>query len=73
MSERIGKLRWEIQKPYPQLMVGDGERFWIYDQELAQVTVKKMGQAIGSTPQWARCCSARASLRSEREVLRFMG
>jgi len=47
---RPGKLRWEIRKPYPQLMVGDGERFWIYDQELAQVTVKKMGQAIGSTP-----------------------
>lgn len=47
---RPGKLRWEIKKPYPQLMVGDGEKFWIYDQELAQVTVKKVGQAIGSTP-----------------------
>ncbi|MBS1190467.1 MAG: Outer rane lipoprotein carrier protein LolA [Rhodocyclaceae bacterium] len=47
---RPGKLRWEIQKPYPQLMVGDGNRFWIYDPELKQVTVKKMGQAIGSTP-----------------------
>lgn len=47
---RPGKLRWEIIKPYPQLMVGDGEKFWIYDQELAQVTVKKTGQAIGSTP-----------------------
>ena len=30
-------------------------------------------QAIGNTPHWARCCSVRASLRSEREVLRFMG
>ena len=47
---RPGKLRWEIKKPYPQLMVGDGDKFWIYDQELAQVTVKKVGQAIGSTP-----------------------
>lgn len=47
---RPGKLRWEIIKPYPQLMVGDGEKFWIYDQELAQVTVKKTGQALGSTP-----------------------
>jgi len=47
---RPGKLRWEIVKPYPQLVVGDGERFWIYDQELAQVTVKKAGQALGSTP-----------------------
>jgi outer membrane lipoprotein carrier protein len=47
---RPGKLRWDIQKPYPQLMVGDGDKFWIYDPELKQVTVKRMGQAIGSTP-----------------------
>ncbi len=47
---RPGKLRWEILKPYPQLMVGDGDKIWIYDEELAQVTVRKVGQAIGSTP-----------------------
>lgn len=47
---RPGKLRWEITKPYPQLMVSDGEKFWIYDQELAQVTVKKTGQAMSGTP-----------------------
>lgn len=50
LISRPGKLRWEILKPYPQLMVGDGEKFWIYDPELRQVTVKKMGQALGSTP-----------------------
>lgn len=47
---RPGKLRWEIVKPYPQLMVGDGEKFWIYDRELAQVTIKKAGKALGGTP-----------------------
>lgn len=47
---RPGKLRWEILKPYPQLMLGDGERFWIHDPELKQVTVRKAGQAIGSSP-----------------------
>lgn len=47
---RPGKLRWEIQKPYPQLMVGDGDKFWIYDPELKQVTIRKAGQAIGSSP-----------------------
>ncbi len=47
---RPGKLRWEIHKPYPQLMVGDGEKFWIYDPELRQVTVRKAGQAIGGSP-----------------------
>lgn len=47
---RPGKLRWEIQKPYPQLMIGDGDKFWIYDPELKQVTIRKVGQAIGATP-----------------------
>lgn len=47
---RPGKLRWEILKPYPQLIVGDGEKIWIHDPELQQVTVRKAGQAIGSSP-----------------------
>lgn len=47
---RPGKLRWEIRKPFPQLVVGDGEKIWIHDQELQQVTVRKAGQAIGSSP-----------------------
>ena len=47
---RPGKLRWEIQKPYPQLVVGDGEKIWIYDPELKQITVRKAGLAIGGSP-----------------------
>ncbi|HEX6734822.1 MAG TPA: outer membrane lipoprotein chaperone LolA [Azonexus sp.] len=47
---RPGKLRWEIRKPYPQLVIGDGEKIWIYDSELQQVTVRKAGQAIGGSP-----------------------
>lgn len=47
---RPGKLRWEILKPYPQLIIGDGEKIWIYDQELQQVTVRKAGQAISGSP-----------------------
>jgi outer membrane lipoprotein carrier protein len=47
---RPGKLRWEIQKPYPQLIVGDGEKVWIHDPDLQQVTVRKAGQAIGGSP-----------------------
>jgi len=47
---RPGKLRWDIQKPYPQLIVGDGEKIWIYDTELKQITVRKAGQAISGSP-----------------------
>ena len=47
---RPGKLRWEILRPYPQLVVGDGERIWIHDPDLQQVTVRKAGQALGASP-----------------------
>ena len=47
---RPGKFRWAYQKPYEQLIVGDGERFWLHDVELNQVTVKKLDAALGSSP-----------------------
>jgi outer membrane lipoprotein carrier protein len=47
---RPGKFRWSVDKPYRQLVVGDGERVWIYDEDLNQVVVRRMGTALGSTP-----------------------
>ena len=47
---RPGKFRWIYQKPYEQLILGDGEKFWMYDKELNQVTVKKIDAALGSSP-----------------------
>ena len=47
---RPGKFRWAVDKPYRQLVVGDGERVWIYDEDLNQVVVRKVGEALGSTP-----------------------
>lgn len=48
--KRPGKFRWSYQKPYEQLIVGDGARFWLYDADLNQVTVKKLDAALGSSP-----------------------
>jgi outer membrane lipoprotein carrier protein len=47
---RPGKFRWEYEKPYQQTIVGDGEKLWVYDKDLNQVTVKKLGGAIGNSP-----------------------
>jgi outer membrane lipoprotein carrier protein len=47
---RPGKFRWSVEKPYRQLVVGDGERVWIFDEDLNQVVVRRMGTALGSTP-----------------------
>ncbi len=47
---RPGKFRWVVQQPFDQLIVGDGERVWLFDPDLNQVTVRKMGNALGSSP-----------------------
>src|SRR4051812_13799504 len=47
---RPGRFRWEYAKPVDQLIVGDGERVWIYDRDLNQVTVRRITKALGSTP-----------------------
>ena len=47
---RPGRFRWTYAKPVDQLIVGDGERVWIYDRDLNQVTVRKISRALGSTP-----------------------
>ena len=47
---RPGKFRWVYDKPVDQVIVGDGDRVWIYDRGLAQVTVRKLARALGSTP-----------------------
>ncbi len=47
---RPGKFRWAYEKPHRQLLIADGSKLWIYDPDLQQVTVKRIGQAISSTP-----------------------
>lgn len=47
---RPGKFRWEYKKPYPQLIVGDGQKLWIWDNDLNQVTVKRLTESLGSSP-----------------------
>jgi len=47
---RPGRIRWAYEKPYEQLIVGDGTQLWVYDKDLNQVTVKAIGQAIGGSP-----------------------
>jgi len=50
LLQRPGQFRWDYKKPYAQLIVSDGKKVWIYDQDLAQVTVKKLDMNLGSAP-----------------------
>ena len=47
---RPGKFSWKYDRPSPQLILADGQRLWIYDEELAQATVKPMQDALGAAP-----------------------
>ena len=47
---RPGKFIWSYQKPYEQVLQADGEQLYIFDKDLNQVTVKKLGDALGSSP-----------------------
>lgn len=50
MFSRPGKFRWTYEKPYAQLIVGDGRKLWTYDEDLNQVTVRRLDNALGSSP-----------------------
>jgi outer membrane lipoprotein carrier protein len=47
---RPGKFIWTYQKPYEQVLQADGETMYIYDKDLNQVTTRKLGNALGSSP-----------------------
>ncbi|KTD12118.1 outer membrane lipoprotein chaperone LolA [Legionella jamestowniensis] len=47
--ERPGRFRWETKDPMEQLVVADGEKLWVYDVDLEQVTVKKQEKGVGGT------------------------
>ena len=48
--QRPGRLRWEVDDPYAQLLLADGESLWIYDPDLEQVTVQPLALAIEGSP-----------------------
>lgn len=48
--QRPGKFRWQVVKPYAQLIVSDGQVVYQYDPDLEQVTERQAGQAIGASP-----------------------
>lgn len=47
---RPNRFRWDYRHPYEQTIVADGKRLWLYDADLAQVTVRVLEAGLGSTP-----------------------
>jgi outer membrane lipoprotein carrier protein len=50
IMERPGKFRWEVKQPTAQLLIANGQRLWIYDPDLEQVTIRLLNKAAGEAP-----------------------
>ena len=47
---RPNRFRFTYAKPFEQQIVADGQKVWLYDVDLNQVTVRPLTQALGATP-----------------------
>ena len=47
---RPDRFRFVYVKPFEQTIVADGQKVWIHDPDLNQVSSRKIAQALGSTP-----------------------
>lgn len=50
LLKRPNKFRWDYNQPFEQQIISDGKQVWLYDVDLAQVTVRALGKALGSSP-----------------------
>ncbi|MFC6631691.1 outer membrane lipoprotein chaperone LolA [Microbulbifer taiwanensis] len=48
--QRPGKLRWQTGEPFPQLLVTNNKKLWLYDPDLEQVTVRPVDKRMKETP-----------------------
>jgi outer membrane lipoprotein carrier protein len=48
--QRPNKFRWDYDRPFEQQIISDGKQVWLYDTELAQVTVRALNNALGASP-----------------------
>ena len=47
---RPNRFRFAYSQPFEQLIVSDGQKVWLHDVDLNQVSVRLLDQALGSTP-----------------------
>jgi len=48
--QRPGRFRWNYAAPFERVIVADGEKVWLYEADLEQVTIRRLSSGIGDTP-----------------------
>ena len=50
LFKRPNKFRWDYLKPYQNQIISDGDRLYMFDQDLRQVSINPIAKVAGSTP-----------------------
>ncbi|MGH1485925.1 MAG: outer membrane lipoprotein chaperone LolA [Cellvibrionaceae bacterium] len=50
MIKNPGLFNWETKEPFPQLLVSDLKKIWLYDPDLEQVTIRSYADSVDQTP-----------------------
>ena len=50
LFKRPNKFRWDYLKPYQNQIISDGDRLYMYDQDLRQVSINSIAKVGGSSP-----------------------
>jgi len=48
--QRPGRFRWVYKAPFEQVIVSDGEKVYLYDKDLNQVTVRRVEASLPASP-----------------------
>jgi len=48
--QQPGKIHWSYETPYAQKIITNGDVLWMYDEDLEQLTIREIGNAINETP-----------------------
>jgi len=65
--QRPNRFRWSYTNPTELLVVADGKKLWMYDVDLAQVTVSPLNDTVGSSP--AMLLSGDRDVRDDFDVV----
>ena len=50
LLQKPGRFVWNYEQPYERVIMADGERVWLYEADLEQVTVRRLDTGLGETP-----------------------
>ena len=48
--KKPGRFRWDYVEPFERVITADGERVWLYEADLEQVTIRRIDEGLGATP-----------------------